>query len=128
MIVDSSVLVAVLTGEPKTAELNRLIDGAGEKYVSAANYLEAGIVLDAYGEETGEALDYYLFKAGIKIEPVTEEHARTARQAYRTYGKGRHKARLNFGDCFAYALSKSFGLPLLYIGGDFSHTDIHSAR
>ena len=128
MIVDSSVLVAVLTGEPETPDLNRAISAAHEKYVSAANYLEAGIVLDSHGSDVGDSLDYYLFKAEIKIEPVTEQQARIARQAYKTYGKGHHKARLNFGDCFAYALSKAFGLPLLYIGRDFAHTDIDPAQ
>ncbi len=128
MIVDSSVLVAVLTGEPETPDLNRAISAAAEKYISAANYLEAGIVLDSYGSDVGDSLDYYLFKAGIKIEPVTEEQTRIARQAYKTYGKGHHKARLNYGDCFAYALSKAFGLPLLYVGRDFAHTDIGTAR
>ncbi len=95
--------------------------------MSAASFLEAGITIDSQaGTVAGRQLDAFLRRAGIAIEAVTVEQAHLARQAYLDFGKGRHPASLNFGDCFAYALAKSLGEPLLFKGRDFSQTDIVS--
>jgi ribonuclease VapC len=96
--------------------------------MSAANYLEAGIVIDnQIGAAAGRQFDALIARAGIRVEAVTREHADIARLAYLDFGKGNHPARLNFGDCFAYALSKSTDRPLLFKGDDFSKTDVQSA-
>ncbi len=95
--------------------------------MSAASFLEAGITRDSQaGAAAGRQLDAFLRRAGIAIEAVTVEQAHLARQAYLDFGKGRHPAGFNFGDCFAYALAKSLGEPLLFKGRDFSQTDIAS--
>ena len=95
--------------------------------MSAANFLEAGIVIEMQaGPAGGRQLDALLLRAGIQIEPVSANQAYVARQAYLDFGKGRHPAGLNFGDCFAYALAKVMGEPLLYKGHDFPQTDILS--
>jgi ribonuclease VapC len=123
MIVDSSAIVAMLREEPEVNAMIETLVDAGKSAVSAANYLEAAIVID--GERNAVAsgkLDGLLLKLGIDIEPVTEAQARIARQAYRDFGKGSgHSANLNFGDCFAYALATERGEPLLYKGDDFAH-------
>ena len=96
--------------------------------MSAASVLEASIVVEAASGETGgRELDLLLYKAGIEIAAVTADQAELARRAYRAYGKGRHAAGLNYGDCFAYALAKASAEPLLYKGGDFARTDIAPA-
>jgi ribonuclease VapC len=129
MIVDSSAVVAILTGEPEAVDFSNRIAGSPDCKISAANFLETAIVLDAKGAPVAsQGLDDYVRKAGIEVVAATLEHARIARQAYRDFGKGSgHPARLNFGDCFAYALAKAVGEPLLFKGTDFSHTDIFSA-
>lgn len=129
MIVDSSVLIAILTGEPDAEELNDLLSGADRPILSVANYLEAAIVLDRHRSASpGEKLDRYLAAGTIELVDVTESQVRIARSAYRNFGKGsRHPAGLNFGDCFAYALAVERDEPLLYKGGDFKQTDVHSA-
>lgn len=129
MIVDSSAVVAILTGEPEAADFSNRIARSPDCKISAVNFLETAIVLDAKGAPiTSQSLDDYVQKAGIEVVAATLEHARIARKAYRDFGKGSgHPARLNFGDCFAYALSKTTGEPLLFKGKDFSHTDIVSA-
>jgi ribonuclease VapC len=97
--------------------------------LSAATYVEFGVVIDGRRDpRLLRRVDDLINAAGITIEPVTEQQARIAREAYRDFGKGSgHPARLNFGDCFAYALARDRGEPLLYKGTDFSHTDIRSA-
>jgi ribonuclease VapC len=96
--------------------------------MSAANYLEAALVIDTRGDPVASReFDLFLRRADFLIEPVTFEHAKTARQAYLDFGKGRHPARLNFGDCLAYALAKSRDEPLLFKGSDFYRTDIEPA-
>ena len=126
MIVDSSVLVAILQEEPEARSLLKtLADHQGILRLSAATHLEAAIVIDRNGSaELSERLDALIAKLGIEIVPVSPQHASIGRVAYRTYGKGNHPARLNFGDCFAYALAKATGEPLLFKGDDFVHTDI----
>jgi ribonuclease VapC len=129
VIVDSSVLIAILTGESDAEELNDLLSGADRPMLSVANYLEAAIVLDRHRSPSpGEKLDRYLAAGTIELVDVTEAQVRIARSAYRSFGKGsRHPAGLNFGDCFAYALAVERDEPLLYKGGDFRHTDVRSA-
>lgn len=128
MIVDSSALLAVVQGEPEARECGELLL-ANDCAISAANWLEAGIVVDNRSVDAQRDLDELLDLANIAIEPVTAEHARLARDAYRRYGKGSgHPAQLNFGDCFAYALAVSRGEALLFVGDDFTETDVRSAR
>jgi ribonuclease VapC len=125
MVVDSSALVAILRKEPEAARFTRAILRDSVRLISAANLLEAGIVIDnKAGLSAGRRLDLFVERARIGIEPVTEAQARIARQAYVDYGRGNHPAALNFGDCFAYALAKATGEPLLFKGHDFAQTDI----
>jgi len=129
MIVDSSALIAILRGEPEADLFNRMIDEADSCRMSAASFLETAIVVDGVRDPVASRrLDEFLLTAQIAIEPVTEHQAQLARAAYRDFGKGSgHPAGLNFGDCFAYALARDKNEPLLFKGGDFSHTDIASA-
>ncbi len=128
MIIDSSALVAILRGEPESEHFNAMIFAAKVRRISAVSYVESGVVLDnGYAPAAGAEIDPYLRATGIKIEPVTETQAFIARRAYLEYGKGNHAARLNFGDCFAYALSKATGEPLLFKGEDFRKTDVRAA-
>ena len=129
MIVDSSALVAILRDEPEAAACLRAIYAAGQCRISAANFLEAAIVIDAgRSPVASRRLDDLLRELGIAIEPVTEAQARIAREAYRDFGRGSdHPAQLNFGDCFAYALARQSGEPLLFKGDDFTHTDVTPA-
>lgn len=129
MIVDSSALVAMLTNEEDGDVLSRVLDGPEAIRISAASYLETSIVIDAHRDAALSALlDDTILDSEIVIEPVTVEQARIARQAYRDYGKGSgHRANLNFGDCFSYALARDKREPILYKGDDFVHTDLRSA-
>jgi ribonuclease VapC len=125
VILDASALVAVLRDEPERGDLNRIADEASAVRVSAATLLETSIVLttDLHGE-----LDDYLSGAAVEVLPFDAEQARIARQAYALFGKGSGSpARLNFGDCFSYALAKVTGEPLLFKGVDFTHTDVEPA-
>lgn len=129
MIVDSSVLVALVKAEPEAPVLARALVEASSRHISAANYLEAAIVVDAAKDPViSRRFDAFIEYHGIDIVPVTAEQAKIAREAYRDFGRGSgHPAALNFGDCFAYALAKVYGEPLLYKGDDFSHTDVKDA-
>ncbi len=125
MVIDSSALIAILGYEPEAERFAAAIQDDPIRLMSAASLLESAIVIEArYGEAGGNKLDQLVSVAQIKIEPVTVEQVAAARLAFRTYGKGRHPAGLNFGDCFAYALAKVLGEPLLFKGDDFSQTDI----
>ena len=125
MIIDTSALLAILFDEPDGPALLRRIAEAPIRLLSSANAMEAWIVADRHANPAkGPALDALLETLGIDIVPVTVQHARLARTAYHTYGKGRHPAGLNFGDCFAYALAKATDLPLLFKGDDFGQTDV----
>ncbi len=127
MIVDTSALIALLRAEPDAPRFAKALAASGVgKQISAANYLEAAIVIDGARDPiASRRLDELMTKAGIAIVPVTAEQAAIARAAYRDFGKGSgHPAGLNFGDCFAYALAKATGEPLLFKGDDFGHTDI----
>jgi ribonuclease VapC len=125
MVLDTSAALAVLFGEPDgDAILQRMVDDP-VRLISAGTLIEAGIVADnSPNREKGPALDALLAALGVRTEPVTESQARLAREVYRRFGKGRHPAALNFGDCFAYALSRDTGQPLLFKGNDFGLTDL----
>jgi ribonuclease VapC len=128
MVVDTSAVLAILLAEPDAARYSTAIEQADSCHMSAANYLEAALIVDTRGDPiASREFDLFFRRAGFFIEPVTFEHARTARQAYRDFGKGRHPAALNFGDCLAYALAKSLDRPLLFKGSDFSRTDVEAA-
>ncbi len=125
MIVDTSAVLAVLLCEGEAEAFTELILKSDICLMSAVSFVEASIVAETFGGDGGvRQLDAFLRTAGIAIEPVTEEHALAARQAYSDYGKGRHAAGLNFGDCFSYALAKVSGEPLLFKGSDFGKTDV----
>jgi ribonuclease VapC len=129
VIVDSSALVTIIREEPGfSSYLDRLLTSLKNR-MSAATFLEAAIVIDRQPNPRAAAkLDEIIEQLDITIEPVTVHQARIARDAYRRFGKGRgHPTRLNFGDCFAYALSKAFDEPLLFVGQDFIHTDVRRA-
>ncbi|HUE52635.1 MAG TPA: type II toxin-antitoxin system VapC family toxin [Terriglobales bacterium] len=129
MVIDTSALVAIFLAEPERKRFLDLIVEAGTRLISAANALETGIVLEAKrGEAAGREFDLFLVRANLLVVPVDGEQVEIARSAWRKYGKGRHSAALNFGDCFAYALAKSSGEPLLAKGTDFALTDIEVCR
>ena len=128
MIVDSSAVLAVLYREADAARYETAIATAPNCRMSVINMLEAAIVVEARGgAAAGHELDAFLNRVGITLMPVMPEHVEAARLAWRRFGKGNHRAALNFGDCFAYALAKTTGEPLLFKGKDFSHTDIEPA-
>jgi ribonuclease VapC len=126
MIIDTSALIAILRDEPDAALYAAAIEDATSRRISAANFLEAAIVIDGSRDAiASRRFDELCVEARLVIEPVTEAQARTAREAYRDFGRGsRHPAKLNFGDCFAYALAKVTGELLLFKGEDFARTDI----
>jgi len=129
VIVDTSALLAILRAEPDAASYAKAIADATVRRISAANYVEAAAVIDGgHDAIASRRFDELLREARFVIEPVTEAQAHLARQAYRDYGRGSgHPARLNFGDCFAYALARATGGPLLFKAEDFRHTDIAPA-
>ncbi|OBJ70968.1 type II toxin-antitoxin system VapC family toxin [Mycobacterium sp. 1274756.6] len=129
MIADTSAIVAILRAEDDAALYARAIVSAETRKLSAASYLECGIVLDSQRDPViSRALDELVEEAGFVIEPVTERQARLARQAYADFGKGSgHAAGLNFGDCLSYALAVDTREPLLWKGDDFTATGIRSA-
>jgi ribonuclease VapC len=129
MVVDSSAILAILLAEADRERVTNLILEAETRAISAANVLEIGIVLESRrGEAAGREFDLFLNQASIEIVPVDAEQVEIARLAWRRYGKGRHPAGLNFGDCFAYALAKVLDEPLLAKGTDFPLTDIPCVR
>ncbi len=129
MILDSSAIVAVLRAEPEAPEFSVAIAAAAQCRVSAANYVEAAIVIDSGRSAiSSRRFDDFFRTSGVVIETVTPRQAEIARQAYRDFGKGRHKAGLNFGDCFSYALAKEMDEPLLFKGTDFARTDVEVAE
>jgi ribonuclease VapC len=128
MILDASAIVAILRKETDAPAMAQAVAGAIERRTSAVTYVEAAIVIDSSRDPvSSRRLDDFFREAEIIIEPVTVEQAEIAREAYRDFGKGRHRAGLNFGDCFAYALAKTTGEALLFKGDDFCHTDIEPA-
>lgn len=129
MILDTSALLAVLFDEPDADRYERAIASATTCRMSVANYLEATMVVESrMGVDGGRQLDDLVETAGIELEPITVAQARAARQAWRRFGKGNHPAGLNFGDCFAYALSEITREPLFYKGDDFALTDVETIQ
>ena len=125
MVIDTSALIAILLGEPEAVKFSRLIIIDTKRLLSAFSFLETSIVIEAKkGEAGGRELDLLIHRAGISIITMDGEQSELARYAWRKYGKGRHKAGLNIGDCCSYALSKYSGEPLLFKGNDFSKTDL----
>jgi ribonuclease VapC len=129
VIVDTSALIAILRDEPEAPACAKAIEDASRRRISAANFVEAAIVIDASRDPVASRrFEDLVREAQLVVEPVTEAQARTARDAYRDFGKGSgHPARLNFGDCFASALARATGETLLFEGNDFGHTDIAPA-
>lgn len=125
MVIDTSAVLAILLNEPTAPAIEAAIEKDPVRLMAAPSALEAAIVVEArYGEAGGRELDLLLHKAGIELVPFDAEQTELARHAYRRFGKGRHAAALNFGDCFAYALSRRSAEPLLFVGNDFAQTDI----
>ena len=129
MIIDSSALISILRNEPEAMTCARAIETASRRRISAANFVESAIVIDGSRDPVASRrFDDLVKEAQLVVEPVTEVQARIAREAYRDFGRGSgHPARLNFGDCFSYALARARGEPLLFKGDDFAHTDIAPA-
>ncbi len=128
MIVDTSAVIAILRQEPDAAALEDRLAEAPVARIAATNWFEAAIVIDGRGDTAAQArFGSFVPRFGIDIEAITPELAAEAREAYRRFGRGNHPARLNFGDCFAYALARARGEPLLFKGEDFARTDIEPA-
>ena len=125
MVLDTSAILAILFDEPDAELIEDAIAEDPIRLLSAAAFLETAIVVEArIGENGGRELDLFLHAAGVDVVAVDAEQAEIARQGWRRFGKGRHPASLNFGDCFSYALSLTSGEPLLFCGEDFAQTDV----
>jgi ribonuclease VapC len=128
MVIDSSAIVAIAFDEPEAADFELRIADDPIRLISAATVLEAAMVIETrLGEAGGSELDLWLYRAGVEIVAVDADQADLARRAWRRFGKGRHAAALNYGDCFSYALATIRQEPLLFKGRDFSQTDIQAA-
>lgn len=125
MVIDTSAIIAILAQEPDAQRIARALERDERRLISAATLTEAGIVATAlFGEGGGADLDALLEEMAVEVIPFTDEHARIARGAWLRFGKGRHPARLNLGDCFSYALARASGHALLFKGDDFGQTDL----
>ena len=125
MVIDTSALLAILQDEPERRAFNEAIEAADSRRLSVVSFVELSIVIDTrFGAAGQRDLDLLLERAGVDLVPVDAEQARLARRAYGLFGRGRHAAGLNFGDCFSYALARVLGEPLLFKGDDFSKTDV----
>ncbi|MGH9463896.1 MAG: type II toxin-antitoxin system VapC family toxin [Vicinamibacteria bacterium] len=128
MVIDTSAILAVLFREPERDRFATAISNAGVRLVGSVNAFEcAVVVLSRKGAAGLRELDLFFHVTSLETVSFTEEHLRLAREAYQRYGKGRHPAGLNLGDCCAYALSQHSGEPLLFKGGDFARTDVQTA-
>lgn len=128
MVVDSSALLAILTGAPEAPALLDALVAAERPRMSVANWLEVAMLIEERGGRLASLrLDEFFRASGIELEPVDAAQAEAARTAWRHFGRHRHSARLDFGDCFAYALAKRHAAPLLFVGGGFGRTDIEPA-
>jgi ribonuclease VapC len=127
MVIDTSAVVAIVLNEAEAEVLERRIADDPVRMMSAATLLELAMVVESrLGQPGGAELDLWLHKAGIEIVPVDADQVDVARRAWRKFGKGRHQAGLNYGDCFSYALAVTRSEPLLFKGNDFSRTDINT--
>ncbi len=125
MVIDTSALVAILAGEPERRAFIEMIEATDFRHISVATFVEISIVIEArHGAEGLRDLDRFLNRAGIEQVAVDSEQGQIARGAFSRFGKGRHRAALNYGDCFSYALAMFLGEPLLCKGDDFIHTDV----
>jgi ribonuclease VapC len=125
MVIDTSALLAILQNEPERRKFNEAIESAESRSISTASFVEASIVLESrYGADGIRSIDLLVAKAKVALASVDVDQAHLARRAFERYGKGRHAAALNFGDCFSYALARALGEPLLFKGSDFSQTDV----
>lgn len=125
MVIDTSALAAIFFMEPERDAFLKAIASADTRLISSATVFETGIVVEGrQGDAAGREFDLFVIRADLRVVPVDAEQAELARSAWRRYGKGRHAAALNFGDCFSYALARSTGEPLLAKGADFAATDI----
>jgi ribonuclease VapC len=125
MVLDSSAVIAILFDEPERPAFTQAIERDPRRLISAGNLLECALLTEARrGEVAGRELDLLLHRADVRTVPVDADQVELARSAWRRFGKGRHPAALNFGDCFAYALSATTEEPLLFKGEDFTHTDV----
>ncbi len=127
MVIDSSAIIAILRLEPEVEKFAKAISSDPVRLLSAATVVEIGILLIARSDSAYAEFEQLVADIEIEIVPVDEQQSRIALDAFRRYGKGRHPARLNYGDCFTYALAKLTGEPLLFKGNDFSQTDIAPA-
>ena len=128
MVLDTSAIVAILQAEPEAERLVAALEAASTRRISAATLVETGIVMQArYGDAGAREVDVFIEKLSVDVLAVTSAHAALARDAYRRFGKGQHRAALNYGDSFAYALAMALEEPLLFVGDDFSHTDVQVA-
>ena len=128
IVIDTSAVVAILRNEYERRSFTEAIERADQCLISVVSYVEASMVMEARnGYEGLRDFDLFLLKAGVALEPVDTEQAKIARSAFIRFGKGRHEANLNFGDCFSYALAKVMGASLLFKGNDFIRTDIEAA-
>ena len=129
MIIDTSALFAILNEEPDASLYDQAIRDASHPRMSLANFLEATIVVEGrFDEDKGRELEDFVARRHIQLVPVTLDQVRAAKQAWRKFGKVNHRAALNYGDCFAYALARASGEPLLFKGDDFAQTDIPPAQ
>jgi ribonuclease VapC len=127
MVIDTSALVAMLNDEPEAERIEAAVEADPVRLMSTASYVATAIVIETrFGEQGGRELDLWLHRAAVDLVSVDSDQADAARVAYRMYGKGRHRAGLNYGDCFSYALAKVSGQPLLFKGDDFARTDIRA--
>ncbi|MGH7898242.1 MAG: type II toxin-antitoxin system VapC family toxin [Candidatus Binatia bacterium] len=127
MVIDTSALLAILQDEPERRAFNEALEAADSRRMSVATFVEVSIVIEARLGAAGQRdLDLFLERAAIELVGVDIEQSRAARRAFTRFGKGRHPAGLNFGDCFAYALATTLGEPLLFKGDDFCKTDVVS--
>lgn len=125
MVIDTSALVAILQNEPERRKFNEAIEATETRSISTASFVETSIILESrFGADGVRDLDLFISKAQISLVSVDEEHAHLARGGFRKYGKGRHPAGLDYGDCFSYALARGRDEPLLFKGNDFSQTDV----
>ena len=126
MVIDTSAFIAILQAEPKRQTYIEAISSVNYRNMSAVSFVETSLVLvSRFGAKAMQEIDNFIGKAQIRIRSVDENQALIARKAFLEFGKGRHPAQLNFGDCFAYALAKGLDQPLLFKGESFSKTDVN---
>ena len=126
--IDSSAIVSIILGEQSAEGLVEKIQRSSFTIVGSPSLAETGIVLSSRGRDAQSDLDMFLLASGTGVVPFTQEHFKISIEAFRKYGKGRHPAALNFGDCMSYAIAKLARLPLLFTGEDFSKTDIRNVE